>query len=213
MYLHECGLFLAACGATDLRNGFVATGAIESQQDQRKHLPRKDSTHARSRSFRWRISARGCAVGRWISTKTCFSTLNIKLHILKMLREESNHSRAWNLKFHKPTCTGGQVGFVCDGLPFYGVMLRSMQQTTQPLPSFRPSGLGQAIAAVTNSDTKKVPKQAPHHHINHPNHLHSRLKGTCGPESRFSGLASSASPELPLHDAGRRLSRPAGSPP
>jgi hypothetical protein len=25
MYLRECGLFLAACGATDLRNGFVAT--------------------------------------------------------------------------------------------------------------------------------------------------------------------------------------------
>ena len=23
-------------------------------------------------------------------------------------------------------------------------------------------------------------KQAPHHHINHPDHLHSRLKDTCG---------------------------------
>jgi hypothetical protein len=38
MYLHECGLFLAVCGATDLRNGFVATGDIKSQQDQRKRL-------------------------------------------------------------------------------------------------------------------------------------------------------------------------------
>jgi hypothetical protein len=51
MYLHECGLFLAVCSAKDLRNGFVATGAIESQQDQRKHFSRKDSTVLRSSRF------------------------------------------------------------------------------------------------------------------------------------------------------------------
>ena len=53
------------------------------------------------------------------------------------------------------------MGFDCEGIPFCGVILRSMQQTTQPLPSFRPSGLRQAIAAVTNSDTKKFPNK-PH---------------------------------------------------
>ena len=71
----------------------------------------------------------------------------------------------------------------CEGIPFCGVIPRSMQQTTQPLPSFS-FDLRQAIAAVANADTKRTPNK-PRTIINHPNHLHSRLKDTCGPESRF----------------------------
>jgi len=52
MYLHECGLFPAVCGATDLGYDLVATGDIESQQDQRKHLSCKDSTQVKCRSLR-----------------------------------------------------------------------------------------------------------------------------------------------------------------
>jgi hypothetical protein len=58
------------------------------------------------------------------------------LHILKMLRGESNHSRLesqtpqahvfmghWP-QFKVHACTGGQVRFVCDGIPSCGLLVR-----------------------------------------------------------------------------------------
>ena len=131
---------------------------------------------------------------------------HIKLHIMKMLRGESNHSRLesqtpqahvfmghWP-QFKVHACTGGQVGFVLwwDTLLWAISKVNSTNNTAATEAQFCP---GSGNSSRNQYRHQNCTKQAPHHLINHPDHLH--IAGLKAPVGRNPDFLVRRHPPLP----------------